>query len=122
MSRRDVTVASLANLRERGRIVVSVDGFEVGLYSHDREIRAWRNLCPHQGGPVCQGKFLPRTIEVVDEAKRAAPGISTRDKSIVCPWHGFEFDVLTGRHVIDERVHLIAVPVRADGDEVVITM
>lgn len=122
MSRRDVTVASLADLRERGRIVVSVDGFEVGLYSHDGEIRAWRNLCPHQGGPVCQGKFLPRTIAVVDEAKRAAPGISTRDTSIVCPWHGFEFDVLTGRHVIDERVRLIAVPVRADGDEVVITM
>ncbi|QTX04412.1 Rieske (2Fe-2S) protein [Agromyces archimandritae] len=122
MSRREVTVASLAELHERGRIVVSIDGTELGLYSHAGEIRAWRNLCPHQGGPACQGKFLPRTIEVVDDAKRAAPGISSEHKSIVCPWHGFEFDVLTGRHVVDERVHLIAVPIRSQGDEVIVSI
>ncbi|MBS1697760.1 MAG: Rieske (2Fe-2S) protein [Actinobacteria bacterium] len=122
MSRRDITVASLADLRERGKIVVEAGGVEVGLYSVGDELRAWRNLCPHQGGPVCQGKFLPRTIEVVDERKRANPGISAEEKSIVCPWHGFEFDVLTGKHVVQGSIGLIAVPLRVEGEDVVISV
>lgn len=122
MSRREVTVAKAAELRERGRIVVDVNGTEIGLYSVGDEFRAWRNLCPHQGGPVCQGKFLPRTIEVVDEKMRAAPGIADDEYSIVCPWHGFEFDVLTGKHVIDRSVRLIAVPIRLDGDDLIVSV
>lgn len=122
MSRSERAVASLADLRARSRIVVAVEGIEVGLYSEGDEIRAWRNVCPHQGGPVCQGKFLPRTVEIVDDMNRAAPAISAVEKSIVCPWHGFEFDVLTGHHVIDDRVRLAPVPIRVDGDEVKITI
>ncbi|WP_134728778.1 Rieske (2Fe-2S) protein [Amycolatopsis nivea] len=119
--RRDVVVAGLADLRVRGRVVVDVDGLEVGVYFHAGEVRVWHNVCPHQGGPVCQGKMMPRTVQPVrEDRKSAGPAFHPADRNIVCPWHGFEFDVLTGRHPADGSVRLRAVPVRVVGDEVVV--
>ena len=120
---RDVVVASLTDLQARQRIVVSVDGVELGIYCHAGEIRAWHNVCPHQGGPVCQGKIMPRTIQQVRaDGKNGGPAFHPADKNIVCPWHGFEFDILTGRHPAHPQVGLRPVPVRAEGDQVVVTL
>ena len=121
--RRDVVVARLSDLQTRERIVVEVDGVVVGLYFHAGEVRAWHNLCPHQGGPVCQGKVMPRTIQPVrEDRKSGGPAFHAADRNIVCPWHGFEFDVLTGRHPADGKVGLRAVPVRVDGESVVVSV
>lgn len=120
---RDVVVAGLADLQARGRIVVEVDGVEVGLYFHAGEVRAWHNVCPHQGGPVCQGKIMPRTVQPVrEDRKSGGPAFHPADRNIVCPWHGFEFDILTGRHPADGRVGLRGVPVRVVGDEVMVSI
>ncbi|WP_406636732.1 Rieske (2Fe-2S) protein [Amycolatopsis sp. WGS_07] len=121
--RRDVVVARLSDLQARERIVVEVDGVEVGLYFHAGEVRAWHNVCPHQGGPVCQGKIMPRTIQPVrEDRKSSGPAFHAADRNIVCPWHGFEFDVLTGRHPAQARVGLRGIPVRVEGDDVLVTL
>ncbi|ALG12206.1 Rieske (2Fe-2S) protein [Kibdelosporangium phytohabitans] len=120
---RDVVVAGLADLRERERVVVEVDGLELGVYLHAGEVRAWHNVCPHQGGPVCQGKIMPRTIQPLrDDRKSAGPAFHPADRNIVCPWHGFEFDILTGRHPAHSGVGLRPIPVRVEGDEVIVTI
>ncbi|MER5388186.1 Rieske 2Fe-2S domain-containing protein [Saccharopolyspora sp. NPDC002686] len=120
---RDVVVAGLADLRERERIVVEVDGLELGVYFHEGEVRAWHNACPHQGGPVCQGKIMPRTIQPLrEDRKNAGPAFHPADRNIVCPWHGFEFDVLTGRHPANPDVGLRPIPVRVEDDEVIVTI
>ena len=37
--------------------------------------------------------------------------------NIICPWHGFEFDIRTGQHPIDKRAKLRRVAVTVvDGD------
>jgi nitrite reductase/ring-hydroxylating ferredoxin subunit len=123
--RRDVVVASLADLKERERIVVDVEGTELGLYFYAGEVRAWYNVCPHQGGPVCQGKTMPRTVQLVrgeGGLKSGGPGFHPTDRNIVCPWHGFEFDILTGKHPADHRVGLRPIPVRIDVDDVIVTV
>ncbi|WP_341977709.1 Rieske 2Fe-2S domain-containing protein [Microbacterium sp. LTA6] len=121
--RRDVVVARLDDLKERERIVVDVDGTELGLYFYADQVRAWYNVCPHQGGPVCQGKIMPRTVQLVrEDLKSGGPGFHPTDRNIVCPWHGFEFDVLTGKHPADASVGLRPIPVRVDGNEVVVTL
>ncbi|MBO9625007.1 MAG: Rieske 2Fe-2S domain-containing protein [Microbacterium sp.] len=123
--RRDVVVASLADLAQRERIVVDVDGTELGLYFHAEQVRAWYNVCPHQGGPVCQGKIMPRTVQLVrgeGGLKSGGPGFHPTDRNIVCPWHGFEFDILTGKHPADQRVGLRPARVRVDGDDVIVTI
>ena len=123
--RRDVVVASLADLKERERIVFDVDGTEFGVYFHDGEVRAWYNVCPHQGGPVCQGKIMPRTVQLVrgeGGLKSGGPGHHPNDRNIVCPWHGFEFDILTGKHPAYQSVGLRRLPVRVEGDEGIVTL
>ena len=121
--RRDIRVASLADLKERERIVLDVEGTELGLYFYLDEVRAWYNVCPHQGGPVCQGKTMARTIQLVrDDLKSGGPGHHPTDRNIVCPWHGFEFNLLTGRHTTGETVRLRPIPVRVDGDDVIVTV
>jgi nitrite reductase/ring-hydroxylating ferredoxin subunit len=120
---REVVVTGLAELRERGRVVVEVDGLELGVYFHAGEVRAWHNVCPHQGGPVCQGKTMPRTIQPPRaDGRSGGPAFHPSDRNIVCPWHGFEFDVLTGRHPAHPAVGLRAIPVRVAGDDVVVTV
>lgn len=121
--RRDVVVARFDDLKERVRIVVDVDGTELGVYFHNDEVRAWYNVCPHQGGPVCQGKIMPRTVQLVrDDLRSGGPGFHATDRNIVCPWHGFEFDVLTGRHQADQSVRLRSFPVRVEDGDVVVTL
>jgi len=120
---REVTVARLDDLRDRERIVVDIDGTEVGLYYFGGEVRAWENTCPHQGGPACQGKIMPRTLQMVrEDRKSGGPGFSATERHIVCPWHGFEFDILTGRHPSHQSLRLRPVPVRVANGEVVISV
>jgi len=118
---RDVRIGRYEELKDRERIVLDIDGTEVGVYFVDDELRAWLNLCPHQGGPVCQGKIMPRTVQRVQPDQRSdGLGFSETERNIVCPWHGFEYDVLTGEHPSSPGLRLRAVPVRVvDGDVVV---
>jgi nitrite reductase/ring-hydroxylating ferredoxin subunit len=40
--------------------------------------------------------------------------------NMVCPWHGYEFDIRTGRHAGNSKLGLRALKVQvADGDVVV---
>jgi nitrite reductase/ring-hydroxylating ferredoxin subunit len=97
---RSVKVGTLKELDDlRGHKIVSVDGLEIGLFRSGEEIFAWENKCPHRGGPVCQGKVIPRISEQL-AADGSSEGFcfSKGDIHIVCPWHGFEFNVRTGRH------------------------
>jgi nitrite reductase (NADH) small subunit len=109
---REVLVAQEADIPADGRKVVSVAGVEVGLFRVDGGICAWRNECPHQGGPVCQGKLMKAVEERLD-ADRRSLGIHYIDGSlnIVCPWHGYEFDVRTGRYFGGSKMRLKSYPV-----------
>lgn len=120
---REVAVARLDDLKDRERIVVDIDGTEVGVYFFRDKVRAWENTCPHQGGPVCQGKIMPRTLQIVREGgKSGGPGFSATERNIVCPWHGFEFDILTGRHPSSPALRLRPVPVRVTDGEVIVSV
>ncbi|WP_020495904.1 Rieske (2Fe-2S) protein [Sciscionella marina] len=119
----EIVVAGLADLEERERLVVEVDGVELGIYFHAGEVRAWHNVCPHQGGPVCQGKIMPRTVQTVrEDRKNGGPAFHPSDRTIVCPWHGFEFDIGTGRHPSAPGIGLRPIPVRVQGDDVIVTI
>ena len=80
---------------------------EIGVFNVGGEIRAYRNACPHAGAPVCtggvSGTSLPSTVYEY---------LYGREGSILrCPWHGWEFDLRTGEHVVDPRVRLKMLPV-----------
>ena len=80
--------------------VVEANGRKLALFNVDGTFYALDNTCLHRGGPVGEGD-LDGTI-------------------VTCPWHGFQYDVTTGRNVFDPEVGLQSFEVRvADGDVLV---
>ena len=41
--------------------LLSVGGIDIDVFRLDGEFHAWKNVCPHQGGPVCQGRIFKGT-------------------------------------------------------------
>ena len=51
------------------------------------------------GGPACQGKMIAKVDEVIAEDRTSKGMAFSKTKMhVVCPWHGFEFDIRTGVH------------------------
>ena len=107
----EVALGALADIADGDHRVYRVGTLEVGVFRQQDRVYAWENRCPHAGGPVCQGRIYRKVEEVLD-AERKSLGLRFGSTSqIVCPWHGFEFDVATGRHPGDARYRLTPVNV-----------
>ena len=88
----------------------------VGLYRVGEQLYALADRCPHRGAPLCAG-LVATPIEA--DGGMLALG---REHSIVrCPWHKWEYDIATGRSLVDERLRVRTYAVRIDGDEVVVS-
>jgi nitrite reductase/ring-hydroxylating ferredoxin subunit len=99
-------VAKMAEIPVSERIIARVPAFgkeiEVGVFNVGGRFFAYRNVCPHAGAPVCEGKICGTTAP-----SEVGEYILEREGEIVrCPWHGWEFDLLTGKHLVDERMKL----------------
>ena len=94
-----VEVCPVEDLQPGDRRLVEIEGSIAGVLNVDGELYAIENECPHQGGPVCQGKVQPELV-----AEYEAPGERVTERQgdrpvIACPWHGWEYDLATGDHL-----------------------
>jgi nitrite reductase (NADH) small subunit len=88
-------VARLDDIPDRGALLVTVGGLELGLFRVGTTVRAWRNHCPHMAAPVCRGAVTGTLL-----ASGVYEYTTGRDGEILqCPWHGWEFDLETGEHL-----------------------
>lgn len=72
-------------------------GRSIGVFNVHGVYYALRNLCPHQGAPLCRGIITGTT-------QPSQPGefIWRKDGEILrCPWHGWEFDITNGRSIFN---------------------
>lgn len=115
---REVSVGPATAFADPGRKVIEIGGLEVGVFRLGADFFAYLNVCPHMGGPVCQGKVLPRVEEhVADDKKSRGMAFSKTQTNIVCPWHGYEFDIRSGQHQGSVQFRLKPIDVRiADGE------
>lgn len=65
----------------------------VAIANVDGRYHALDGLCPHQGGPLGTGGLCGTVL--------------------TCPWHGWQFDVVTGRHRISPTVRQTVHEIRA---------
>jgi len=104
-----------AELPRGGSTVVKLGVREVVVYDVDGELFALFNRCPHQQAPMCEG---PRGVTALPSGvgEFVIGGLVVR-----CPWHGYEFDLRSGRCNADpDRFRLATYEVREEGDEVVV--
>ena len=119
----DHIVASADELGDGDRLVVELEGREIGVFRVDEEYYAYTNWCLHQAGPVCEGtlsgtreaRFDPETLETTLSWDR-------EDEVLSCPWHGWEYDVLTGDCLSRQKAKLVSYPVRAEDGDVIVSL
>lgn len=96
-------VATVGEIPPGGRVIVAVAGRSIGVFNVGGEFFALRNRCPHQGGPLCEGKLWG----VLTAAVPGAVEYSRAGEILACAWHGWEFDIRTGQSWCDpERLRV----------------
>lgn len=94
--KRVIVVCPAAELLPGERKIIELgDGRSIGVFNVKGKYYALRNLCPHAGAELCRG-----TITGMNEASEVGEYRWVREGEILrCPWHGWEFDILTGRSI-----------------------
>ncbi|MCX5985671.1 MAG: Rieske 2Fe-2S domain-containing protein [Chloroflexi bacterium] len=106
-------VAKVGEIPPGGRKVVDLDGHSVGVFHVEGEYYALLNWCPHQGARLCEGRLWSGLESDVpgDYATRTDRAV------IACIYHGWEFDLRTGRSVCEpERLRVRAYEVTVEPD------
>jgi 3-phenylpropionate/trans-cinnamate dioxygenase ferredoxin component len=77
---------------------IQVAGKAVALANVAGKFFAINNTCLHRGGPLGQG--------------------SLQDKIVTCPWHGWEYDVTTGKLLQNPSMAVPCYPTEVRGEDV----
>jgi nitrite reductase/ring-hydroxylating ferredoxin subunit/multimeric flavodoxin WrbA len=91
-------IGTTAEVTAQAPMRVSLDNQRVAVFVHDGQVRAISDRCNHKGGPLSEG-FV-------------------KGEYVTCPWHGWEYSVVTGRGPAgfdEEQVASYAVETRPDG-------
>ena len=111
-------VAAVEEIPPGGRKIVKIQGREVGVFNLEGRYYALKNVCRHQGARVCLGKVSGTTLPSnVYEFKYGREGQILR-----CPWHGWEYDITTGKSLFDEDVKVVTYTVHVEGGEVYVEL
>ena len=104
---REVLVGRVEEFDEFDRKIILTDGMKVGVFRVDGSYYAYENRCMHQGGPVCEGRIVAKVEAVLEEDRNVLrEKFSATEQHLVCPWHGYEYDVRTGEQAGDRRLKL----------------
>jgi nitrite reductase/ring-hydroxylating ferredoxin subunit len=95
-------VADTTDLAPGQGKVVTAEGKLLALFNVDGTFYAMDNTCVHRGGPLGEGDL--------------------EDREVICPWHGWRWDVTTGQNTMNAAVRLSCYPVRIDGTSVLVEL
>ncbi len=97
-----VRVAKLSEIPLGKGIEVAAGTRVVALFNVEGTIYAMDGLCPHSCGPLGKGTL--------------------RGMTVTCPWHGWQFNVTSGKHLQSQTIKNACFPVTIEGDEVYVTL
>jgi nitrite reductase/ring-hydroxylating ferredoxin subunit len=118
----EVRIGEMQEFADGEHRVLRVENFEFGIFREGDRLVAYENQCPHDGGPVCQGKIIPRVEEQIAPDKTSKGLKFSGRRNLVCPWHGWEFDIETGRHAGDPKYRLRPVDVQVRDNQVYVKL
>ena len=80
--------------------VVEVNGKTIAVFNCEGTFYAIDNTCKHRGGPLGEGSLSGTTV--------------------TCPWHGWEYDVSTGKCQLDSSIQVQTFDVKVEGDDILV--
>ena len=90
-------VAAVDEIAPGQRKLVEVAGREIGIFNLGGEFFGIANRCPHEGASLCKG----RLVGLVESTAPGSYQHSRKGEMLRCPWHGWEFDIRTGKSWCD---------------------
>jgi nitrite reductase (NADH) small subunit len=97
-----VKVAAVADVPAGTGKVIETGGKQIALFNVEGTFYAIDNTCKHRGGPLGEGELDGTTV--------------------VCPWHGWEYDVTSGANIDDPGVKLGCYPAKVESGDVLIEL
>ncbi|MCK6479504.1 MAG: Rieske (2Fe-2S) protein [Planctomycetes bacterium] len=95
-----VKVGKSADVPEGGARAVEAAGRKIALFRIGGVLHAMDGVCPHRGGPLGEG--------------------AVENGIVSCPWHGWRFEVRTGKCVNLPGGGQSCFPVREEGGDIVV--
>ena len=80
----------------------AVEGKSIALANVEGKFYAINNTCLHRGGPLGSGEM--------------------NGNSVTCPWHGWQYDVTTGKLGMNPSVGVDCYPVEIRGDDIFVNI
>jgi nitrite reductase (NADH) small subunit len=111
-------IARASEIEPGNRLIVTVKERSIGVFNVNGTFVAVLNICPHELAPVCRGRVGGTTMP-------SPPGEyrwGREGEIVACPWHGWEYDLLTGKMLADERIRLKRYPVEVRDGTVYVTL
>jgi nitrite reductase (NADH) small subunit len=121
---------------------VEVNGIALALFRYQSRIYAIANTCCHQGGPLCDGDIedlckIPQVaasgVSAASEAQTqpqatreplsragASAGAPRPQPVVACPWHGWRFNLESGRCLHKDSLAQPVYPCKVDKGEVLV--
>jgi len=95
-----IPVAKISDIPEgEGKAVEAGERF-IALFNVRGKFYAMDNTCHHAGGPLGEGGLT--------------------GTKVMCPWHGWEYDVTTGECTTEPVVKQKTYPVKVEGEDILI--
>ena len=91
-----VKVGEVSELASGQGRLVQVDGQDIALFNVGGTYYAMSAICPHEAGPLHEGDVDGDTI--------------------ICPWHGYDFNVKTGECSLDGGLRVTTFGVKTEGN------
>ena len=91
-----------ADIPESGAKLYRVEGEEIAVFKIGDQLCGMQNICPHEGGQLSMGRI--------------------ESNEVVCPLHGYRFDLKTGACRNDPKLKAKIFPVIKQGEEFKITL
>jgi nitrite reductase (NADH) small subunit len=99
--------------------ILPVGRYGIGVYNVKGTFYAIANHCPHEGGPLCEGRQSGRTI--VDDDAVGGASIVQDGEWVYCPWHQWGISLVTGTTAVKPEWSVRTYPVNiVDGKVVVV--
>ncbi len=93
-----IRVASTADCPPGSAVELVAGDRVIAVFNVEGRYFALDGICPHQGGPLGKGTLCGQVV--------------------TCPWHGWQFDVATGQHQVNQSLQHPRLPVKVEGDGV----
>lgn len=110
-------VGDVSDFPEGTHRVVKIGRREIGVFNIGGEFYGLPNVCPHQTGPLCEGKATTGTL-VANRENDWKFEWDYEGEIVTCPWHGLEYHVPTGRCLAFSNINLRRYEVVAEDGKV----